>query len=193
MKNHTASRMIAALFLCTFLLLGVACSSGPGSAGENELPIGEFQKQEAEGYQFPDLPWGASREEASDGMPLGESSTPPMGGQTFLASQQKYTLEGQSASAELEFFNDKLGSIAFEFTLSPDDTAWYTERLEDLTALYGDPDSRADHAIGNGETCRWTAEDSELQLSSLPTNKQILVTVKLVSKDVVDAYAQAAS
>ncbi len=193
MKNHTASRMIAALFLCTFLLLGVACSSGPGSAGENELPIGDFQKQEAEGYQFPDLPWGASREEASDGMPLGESSTPPMGGQTFLASQQKYTLEGQSASAELEFFNDKLGSIAFEFTLSPDDTAWYTERLEDLTALYGDPDSRADHAIGNGETCRWTAEDSELQLSSLPTNKQILVTVKLVSKDVVDAYAQAAS
>lgn len=193
MKNHTASRMIAALFLCTFLLLGVACSSGPGSAGENELPIGDFQKQEAEGYQFPDLPWGASREEASDGMPLGESSTPPMGGQTFLASQQKYTLEGQSASAELEFFNDKLGSIAFEFTLSPDDTAWYTKRLEDLTALYGDPDSRADHAIGNGETCRWTAEDSELQLSSLPTNKQILVTVKLVSKDVVDAYAQAAS
>ena len=193
MKNHTASRMIVALFLCTFLLLGVACSSGPGSAGENELPIGDFQKQEAEGYQFPDLPWGASREEASDRMPLGESSTPPMGGQTFLASQQKYTLEGQSASAELEFFNDKLGSIAFEFTLSPDDTAWYTERLEDLTALYGDPDSRADHAIGNGETCRWTAEDSELQLSSLPTNKQILVTVKLVSKDVVDAYAQAAS
>ena len=193
MKKHTACRTIVVLFLCTFLLLGVACSSGPGSAGENELPIGDFQKQEAEGYQFPDLPWGASREEASDGMPLGESSTPPMGGQTFLASQQKYTLEGQSASAELEFFNDKLGSIAFEFTLSPDDTAWYTERLEDLTALYGDPDSRADHAIGNGETCRWTAEDSELQLSSLPTNKQILVTVKLVSKDVVDAYVQAAS
>ena len=61
--------------------------------------------------------------------------------------------------------------------------------LEHIARRY----SRADHAIGNGETCRWTAEDSELQLSSLPTNKQILVTVKLVSKDVVDAYAQAAS
>ena len=150
MNTHTAARgkRILAMAISLLLLLGVACSSD--GAG---LPVEKFMDSTA-GYQYPGLPWASSQEDTAKVIPMEEKGDSYGGGQIVYPARQQFTLDGQTASGEAEFFKDKLGSLEFKFVLGSDDSEWYEARVEDLTKLYGDPEERSETAVGNGENIR---------------------------------------
>ena len=163
MNTHTAARgkRILAMAISLLLLLGVACSSD--GAG---LPVEKFMDSTA-GYQYPGLPWASSQEDTAKVIPMEEKGDSYGGGQIVYPARQQFTLDGQTASGEAEFFKDKLGSLEFKFVLGSDDSEWYEARVEDLTKLYGDPEERSETAVGNGEKYTWCKGDTQLQLYSV--------------------------
>ncbi len=186
MNTQTAARgkRILAMAMSLLLLLGAACSSdGTG------LPVEKFMDSTA-GYQYPGLLWGSSQEDTAKVIPMEEEGDSYGGGQIVYPAGQQFTLDGQTASGEVEFFKDKLGSLVFDFVFKPEDNAWYEARLEELTKLYGEPDLRTDHKIGTGETYRWTSEDERtcLELSSVEASTKQTVSIRLVSMDVVEEF-----
>lgn len=151
------------------------------------LSLKDFKDGEV--FQFSEIPWKASKEEAEDiiGLSLLEDPhrTPAPEGIQFYISDKEYLLNGVRTNPSFEFHDDKLWIVQFYFDIEENSQEWFESIVEELKGLYGVETDKFENPNANisSRGYKWNASNTSLQIISMTgdnTHPQIVISVGIL-------------
>lgn len=182
MKNKRKTILTLIIFTIVFILAIVALVFIYGKRNSTK-PLSLQQFKQGESYQFNDVSWNISFEEASRKLPFklvtDPGRVPAPEGYAFYNSKNSFDLYGKQAIASIEFQSDALKVIQFTFNFDSDEDyeTWFKQLLTELTELYGPESDKKENSGENplGQfssiVYTWETDNSMLQISLLTGNK----------------------
>lgn len=197
MKKQGIMVLRCAVILAAILVFFAGRETSRDLAGEAlPLELDVFRTEDGV-YQYGGWAWDSAMEEVMAGLPCTMRSVDIGAGENrrYYVSEEMFSLDGQESTLRMEFTENRLSEVRFEFQLAGDGGEWFEAQAEKLAALYGEESRKREPGEGSGtagetaETARmesrvycWEGENTMLQfllMSGEETQIAVLGVVRL--------------
>lgn len=156
--------LVVSAAVCTFLF---------AKRRHSDMEISLERLSDGGEYKLDGLEWGMSPEEVMERLPYGierdayRNEYDGIGGTVFYNAENRFTLDGQNATAVFEFQEDELAIVQYGFRLDEDYEQWFENLSEKMLQLYGEESRRGDSANEQFQSKGyiWETEQTMLQIT----------------------------
>lgn len=142
-----------------------------GDEHDHTSPLSLEQFKLADQYQYGDIEWGSPVNRVMSALPYSITADSRISGNlpehvSYYISGNQLSLDGQSALASFEFYDNKLQTVKFDFHLDENYEEWYNKQVEALRQLYGKESDQMENSSStmSSKGYKWEAGDTTLQL-----------------------------
>lgn len=166
-KKNYKIWVVFAILLVVAVGIGLFVKFGNKS---KELSLAKFKNAENE-YQYEDISWGLSPEDVRKKLPYKiekDTEVDPLPENTaYYKMKERVQVDGQAATMSLEFYDDKLSIVKFDFHLDENYQKWFDKQVKELKKLYGEESEKIENSSEELKSAgyKWETDHTRLQIS----------------------------
>lgn len=161
-------KIILGLILGICFILGISIFYFVKTSKKSGNLYGQFLDNKENKFQYMDINWNSSVDEVQKKLPF-EIEEVDIGSETSILYQSKETFDfdGNNGIANLEFIDDQLKTIKFEFSNLQDNYEdWFDTQYQALVKLYGKETEKKENEsdLFDSQVYTWKKDDTVMQL-----------------------------
>lgn len=161
-------------FSASVLVLSIASVCSAAAAEEHSAFYDQFRNEDCKEYQYLNIAWDSSVEEVIKVLPYEikevDLGIPPEEGTAVYQSRDSVEFDGQDATAEFEFLDNKLNTVTLTVSYPEEDyEEWFEEQAEALAEAYGPEAKKSDNKTDffDSKIYQWKENDTLMQVDLL--------------------------